>query len=256
MRLDYDNKVLFMGLETIDLNDYPKVEVLGVNCTGLDHLPWKQIEERGIKVISIQGDAQWLGVNITSTAEHTMGLILAISRNYKTALNEPYKDREEYKGHVLKDKELLIIGFGRVGKQIWDIAEAFKMKIWALEKKGDVNIEYDQWISKADYITLHIPLVGNEGFFTKEMFKQMKPTAYLINTSRDAIIEKGALIWALENRVIAGAAIDFIDDPELVHYARDHTNLVLTNHIAGATWEDQAKTEKRIQTKVEEYLKQ
>ena len=253
-----------MGLEKIDLNDYPKVEVLGVNCTGLGHLPWKQIKERGIKVISLgingsrsREDEAFMDT-ITSTAEHTIGLILALSRNYKTALNEPYKDREEYKGHTLAGKELGIIGYGRVGRQVAMRVRSFGMILCRTDTSDnlDNSFELKDLLEQGDIITLHIPLVGNEGFFTKEMFKLMKPTSYLINTSRDKIIEKGALVWALENKLIAGAAVDFIDDPELVHYARDHNNLILTPHLGGATIEDMAKTEEYIAEKIKQYIKQ
>ena len=86
------------------------------------------------------------------------------------------------------------------------------------------------------------------------MFKQMKPTAYLINTSRSGIIERGALKYALENNIIAGAAVDFVDDPELIEYADKHTNLILTNHLGGATVEDMEATEQFIENKVREYI--
>ena len=85
------------------------------------------------------------------------------------------------------------------------------------------------------------------------MFSQMKSTAYLINTSRGGVIEKGALLWALENGIIKGAAVDFVDDPQLLQYAKIHSNLILTPHLGGATFEDMSRTEEFIINKVLNY---
>ena len=248
------NKAIVIGLEKINLNDYPDLKVLGVNCTGLDHLPWEQIKERDIQVISLKDYPTFLKT-ISSTAEHTIGLIIALMRNYKTALNAPYKDREEYKGHTLNGKTLGIIGYGRIGRQVKHIAEAFGMKvIWVDSEVQQVPHTLFDLLRESDVVSLHIPLNFNENFFTTIMFQAMKPTAYLINTSRDAVIEKGALLWALENKIIAGAGVDFLDSPELLDYSLKNNNLILTNHISGNTFEDRIKTENFIIKMVENYL--
>jgi|SRR3990167_5950804 len=240
---------IVVGLEYFNPNDYPKLKVVGCNMTSVEHLPWKQIRERGIKVISLKDYPLFLST-ITSTAEHTAGLMIALLRNYKTALNYPYKERDFYIGHTLSDKVLGIIGFGRVGKQLKKMAVGFSMTVITHEK-GEPYL--DNLLEESDIVSLNIPLQGNEGFFTKEMFKKMKPTSCLINTSRDAIIEKGALQWALENSIITGAAIDFCDDKELVDYSKTHNNLILTNHISGNTFEDRERTENFIINLVENY---
>lgn len=257
MRIIHNGKAILAGLEKIDtklLDSLPNLKVIGCNCTGLDHIDLVECEKRGIEVISLQGKTEFTET-VKSTAEHTMGLIIALSRNYRRALNEPYKHREKYIGHTLGGKTLGIIGYGRVGKQLAKIADGFGMINFVIDKSFEnINTNEITFVIQSDIVSLHIPLVGNEGFFTKDMFKQMKPTAVLINTSRDKIIEKGALVWALENGIIAGAAVDFIDDEELLHYARDQDNLILTPHIGGATYEDLEKTEKFIEDRVEKYL--
>lgn len=245
------NKAIVIGLEPVDLKEYPDLKVLGVNCTGLDHLDWEEINQRSIKVISLKDFPLFMST-ITSTAEHTFGLILALLRKYRKALNAPYQEREEYKGRILSDKILGIIGFGRVGKQVKKIAVGFSMAVITHEH-GERYL--DNLLEESDIVTLHIPLEGNQGFFTKDMFLKMKPGAYLINTSRSDVIEKGALLWALQNKMIAGAAMDFIDDLELVEYSKTHDNLVLTNHIGGCTEEDMERTEAFIINQVENYIK-
>lgn len=256
MKVLHEGQAIILGLEKINLDDFPSLRVIGCNMTGTDHLPIEEIGRRGIRLISLKGETEFLRT-ITSTAEHAIGLIIALLRNYKTALNGPYEDRESYKGHTLYGKTLGIFGVGRVGKQVMNAAQILGMRVVSCDKE----ILQDKWgglvaglLEKSDVVTIHIPLSGNKGFFTRDMFQQMKPTAYLINTSRNGVIEEGALKWALENKIIAGAAVDFVDDEELVHYARDHDNLILTNHIGGCTYEDMERTEKFITDKVEEYI--
>ena len=254
----HNGKALIIGVEEINgkmLDEFPDLKVIGCPMTGTEHLPWKKIKERNIKVISLKDFPIFLST-ITSTSEHCIGLLLALMRNYRTALNPPYKERDFYKGHKLAQKTLLVIGRGRVGKQVLKIADSFGMNLLSFDRYDGDGTDIYLWnlIESADVISLHIGLSGNEGFFTKEMFQKMKPTACLINTSRDRIIEKGALIWALENKIISGAAVDFVDDLELVEYSQTHDNLILTNHISGNTFEDREKTENFIINIVNNYI--
>ena len=122
-------KGLLVGFEEFNLDDYPDLRVIGCNATGTDHLPWREINERGIKVISLFGETEFLE-SITSTAEHCMGLIISLSRNYKTALNAPYGERDSYIGHRLSGKTLGIIGGkGRISSQITKVAHSLGMKV-------------------------------------------------------------------------------------------------------------------------------
>ena len=252
MKIVSENAII-VGLEKVDaelLNKFPALKVLGCNATGLDHIDLEECKKRGIKIISLKDYPLFLST-VTSTSEHCMGLILALMRNYRIALNPPYKDREEYKGHTLSDKTLGIIGFGRVGKQLKKMAVGFSMTV-ITHDKGEPYL--DNLLEESDIISLNIPLDNNEGFFTKEMFMKMKPTACIINTSRDRIIAKGALKWVLENGIISGAAVDFVEDSELLEYSQTHHNLILTNHIAGNTFEDRQCTEDFIINVVNNYL--
>jgi len=248
---------LIVGKESVDLDYYPNLKVLGCNMTSVEHLPLEECEKRGIKVISLKGETEFLR-DITSTAEHTIGLMIALLRNYKTAFHPPYKHRDFYKGHTLNGKTLgLIGGDGRVGRQMLNMVGVFGVHVRSFDPKYGFNLHSADWhlenlLKNSDIVSLHIPLEGNEGFFTKEMFQQMLPTSYLINTSRDAIVEKGALRWALENKIIAGAAVDFIDSQDLLEYNGD--NLILTNHIGGTTFEDLKRTEEFIVNRVKEYI--
>ena len=246
-------QAIVVGLETVNLDDFPDLKVIGCNMTGTEHLPWDEINKRGIKVVSLKEYPKFLK-EITSTAEHTIGLIISILRNYRIALNPPYQDREIYKGFVMRDKKLgLIGGRGRIGKQVKKMAEGLGMKVQTHDE-NDSRKYLNFLLQDSDIVSIHIPLPGNEGFFTKEMFGLMKPTAYLLNTSRNGVIEEGALLWALQNGIIKGAGIDFIDDEDLVEYNRTQNNLILTNHIGGITHEDRKKTEDFIINEVTKWL--
>ena len=248
----FEGKAMIVGTEPFDLGKFPDVRVLGCNMTGIEHLPWAEINKRGIKVISLQGETKFLET-ITSTAEHTIGLMIALMRNYKDAFCPTIYTRNDLQGHKLRGKTLGIIGYGRVGKQVKRMAEGLGMKVLTLDEE-DSQDDLCDLLKKSDVISIHIPLFCNRGFFTKEMFNMMKPTAYLINTSRSVVVEKGALTDALKNNIISGAAVDFIEDFALVEYARTHDNLILTPHIGGNTFEDRKATENFIKSKVKHFL--
>lgn len=264
MKILHNGKAIIIGDEKLNLNDFPDLQIIGCPMTGTDHLPVDEIDSRGIKLITLREFPHFLKL-ITSTSEHTFGLIIAHLRNYKDALREPYENREFYKGHTLFGKTLGIIGLGRIGRQVKAVAEAFGMKVLTHDihdvsttpvfgkPKPTHNLE--KLLRASDIVSIHVPLPGNEGFFTEAMFGFMKSSALLINTSRDKVIQKGALLEALEHGTIHGAAIDFIDDEALREYALNHKNLLLTNHIGGVTYEDRARTEECIVNAVENFIK-
>lgn len=226
------------------LDMHPGVEVLGSPTTGLDHIDLAACKRRGVKVVSLQGEREFLD-SISSTAEHTWGLILSLARHYKQVLG--CADREL--GTKLRGKIIGIIGVeGRVGSQVKKYAEAFGMRVLGVDKKG----KYEDVLPEADFVTLHIPLVGNEGTFRYGHFLQMKRSAYFINTSRPGIVDRRALLSALEGGLIAGAAVDFFENPAEIKYNYDNSQLVLTNHIGGFTKEDRAATDAFILKKMDE----
>ena len=92
---DDDVQSVVVGLEKVDaafLDQYPNLKILGSHTTGEEHINFAECERRGINVMTLRGESEFLA-QITSTAEHTIGLIIALMRNYKAALNSPYQDR-------------------------------------------------------------------------------------------------------------------------------------------------------------------
>lgn len=250
-RILSENMALITDFKRIDdawMDAHPDVKVIGSPTTGTDHIDLEALEKRGIKLISLQGERKFLN-NITSTAEHTFGLILSLLRDYPRAFNG--RDWRPL-GQKLSGKTLGIIGCkGRIGKQMKRIAKGFGMKVIGVDKKHGSWLEL---LARSDIVTVHIPLAGNEGFINYSHFAHMKPEAYFINTSRSGVVQKGHLLQALKDGKIKGAAMDFTDDPDLVKHAENSHNLILTDHIGGNTREDRAKTDEFIIHKMKKCL--
>lgn len=241
MKVLYNGRAIIVGLEKTDIGQLPDLEVIGCNCTGLDHLPWDEIERRNIKVISLQGETEFLK-NIPSVAELTIWFMLEL-------LRKPH-ETGRFLGNQLKNRSIgLIGGAGRIGRQVEHLVHAFEAICWIYDIKYPMYQENLEAALQQDIISLHLPL--NEE--TKRMigekeFELMKPNAILINTSRPQIVDKEALIKAIKEKSIR-YGMDFYD-PELEGLA------LMTNHIGGNTVEATTQTEAFIIQKVNEYLKQ
>jgi phosphoglycerate dehydrogenase-like enzyme len=184
----------------------------------------------------------------TPTAQLTWGLILGLVRNI------PIEDRnlkaglwQTTIGPDIAGKNLGILGLGRLGTQVAAVGKAFGMEVLAWSRNmtqeraaehGARAVSKDELFSESDILTIHIPLNdSSRGIVTAHELGLMKPTAYLINTSRGPIIEEGALMDTLVNRRIAGAGLDvFHQEPLPVdHPVRKLDNVVLTPHLGYVT---------------------
>ena len=152
----------------------------------------------------------------------------------------------------LADKTIGIIGFGRIGQQVADIAEAFGMKILGFDsfktdqtgRKAFRWAELDELLSQSDVISLHCPLFPEtKGIINKESLKKMKNTAFLINTSRGPLIVDQDLADALNSGVIAGAGLDVlsVEPPSIDNPLFKAKNCIVTPHISWATKEARSR---------------
>ena len=239
--------------------------------TGIDHL-----ELRDKPLICLRDDPDFLR-GIYATAEHTWALILALVRRIPWAFEDVKQDhwnREAWQGTELRGKTLGIVGYGRVGQQVAEIAKAFGMKVIASDLPSgrhdapyrDHKVEFcilETLLKNADIVTVHVPLNDEtRGMFGIEQFKQMKKSAYFINTSRGAVVDEFELCAALTLGYLAGAAVDVVADEQgwnqhsfLGRYAREHNNLIISPHISGNTAESRRKTQIFMATKIKEFIK-
>ncbi len=231
-------------------------------ATGLDHIDVDYFEEKGGQIISLKGETDFLGT-IPSTAEHTWGLLLALIRNTVKAFDDVkngFWRRDLFKGNNLKNKKIGILGMGRVGKQVAHYAEAFGMEvgfydIQSIESKYKCFQNAEDLFTWADVVSIHIPLSKeNIHFINRELLNKLNSNSILINTSRGAIVDEIYLAELLEKNKIKGYATDVLEDElsicidknKLVALSKQGYNVIVTPHIAGATYESMEMTEEFI----------
>lgn len=189
-----------------------------------------------------------------AVAEHTFALIMAITRRLveadKLAIAQTTSFGPEVMlGTELKGKTLGILGLGRIGSRVAEIGKAFGMNVIYYDVKQNADFEVkvgaqfkatpEELLKEADIVSIHVPLLPTtKHLLNVDHLKMMKPTAYLINTSRGPVVDEHALVEALKNKVIAGAALDVGEtEPRWADGLVDLPNVVLTPHIASATIE-------------------
>ncbi len=259
------------------IDSAPNLKVIATSTTGLNHIDVEYAKKKGIRVISLRGRTGFLK-NIPSTAEETMALILALSRRLPWAFDYVKKggwDSTAWSGHQLHGKTFGLLGFGRLGKIVARYARTFGMKIIVcdpyvskkiMERGGAKKVDIATLFKESDILSLHVLLTADVYNLVKEKhLKIMKPSAYLINTARAELVEKDALLKALKNKWIAGAAVDVLWDERpdgghlkkdpLWRYAKTHENLIILPHIGGATIEAMHTTQDFIAELVLKYFK-
>jgi D-3-phosphoglycerate dehydrogenase len=237
------------------IDHLPKLEYIVTSTTGLNHIDIEYAQIKNVKVVSLKGEADFLA-SIKSTAEHTWMLVLSLLRNHinahKSVIDEGNWLRKPFLADELDGKNLGIIGFGRLGKIVSNYGNSFGMNVLAYDtKKIDenkyqvTNVTLDQLLVQSDVVILLINWSKeNENFFNEHLFSKMKKTAYFINTSRGELVNENDLISALKTNTIKGAALDVINGDssweskyegniQLLEYARNNTNLLITPHMGG-----------------------
>ena len=231
------------------LKDQARLKVIVRAGVGVDNIDVPAATREGIVVMNTPGG------NTVSTAEHTMALMLALSRNVAKA-NDSLKagrwDRTKFTGTQLGGKTLGIIGLGRVGLAVAERAQAFDMKVvgydpfMSAERALEFGIESvssvdDLW-SQCDYFTLHTPLSEEtRNIVNAAALAKMKPTARIINCARGGLIDEPALAEALTAGKIAGAAVDVFDPepPPADNPLVTHPSVLVTPHLGASTEEAQ-----------------
>jgi phosphoglycerate dehydrogenase-like enzyme len=217
---------------------------------GTDHLPVKQLWEKGVFVCNTGG------ANALSVAELAIMLMLATIRRLQP-LSASLKagtwqgDSDIMNTHELYNKTVGIIGFGNIGRRVAHLAYGFGASIIFYERleipysmKADLKarqVGLEELLTTADIVTLHVPsMEATRNLITWKELSMMKPTAYIINTSRGAVINEADLIRALNEKKISGAGLD-VWEPEppdtrdpLLHM----DNVVATPHMGALAWEN------------------
>jgi phosphoglycerate dehydrogenase-like enzyme len=191
------------------------------------------------------------GMLTPPTAELTWGLIIAIARHIPEETQNMRSGKwQTTVGIGLNGKVLGVLGLGKLGSEVARVGRAFQMEVIAWSQNltaehasslGVTRVEKDELFQRADFVTIHLILSKRtRGLVTARELALMRPTAYLINTSRGPIVEERALLDSLTNRKLAGAALDVYDEEPLPadHPLRKADNVVLTPHLGYVTVEN------------------
>lgn len=236
----HDVNVLIPEHTTVDdgiLSNAKKLRLIQTG-SGYDNIDLNSCKKHGTLLSNAPG------VNAEAVAEQVCGYLICWYRNL-ISLDVSMKQRKEsisYTGKELSDLTLGIVGFGRTGKEVARLCEAFHMNILVfsrnqiLQQNKFLQTDLDDLLQKSDAVSLHISLdQSTRNLISFQEFIKMKQDSFIINTSRGAVIDERALIHALENNLIGGAALDvFSDEPLPVESPlRSLKNVILTPHTAG-----------------------
>jgi len=184
---------------------------------------------------------------IDEVSDHTLALLLALVRKIPFAHSQIHAGRWEISSlvpiHRLRGGVLGLVGFGRIPQLVAPKAKAFGLKVVTYDPyvpneistaAGVERVDFAELVKTSDYISIHTPLMREtEGLFNADVFGQMKPTAYLINTARGAIVDEAALEQALEAGQLAGAALDVLSqEPPTASPLLGRSNVILTPHMS------------------------
>ena len=234
----------------------PQLKIVANYAVGFDNIDLKAAKERNVLIANTPGPEV-----ILSVAEHTFTLMLALAR--RITESDSFAKSGKYKGWEpmlllgvdVYGKTLGIVGLGRIGEGVAQRAvKGFGMKVLYYDVNRNANFEkeynahyvsFEELLKTSDFVSLHVPLLpSTHHLMSTKQFNLMKKTAFLINTARGPVVDEKALLKALNNKKIAGVALDVFEcEPSIDCNPTDHMelkvfpNVILTPHTASATIE-------------------
>jgi phosphoglycerate dehydrogenase-like enzyme len=248
-----DKEVLVVELEPVTkavMNAAPKLQMIG-SCRGTpSNVEMEEATRRGLPVLFTPGR------NAVSVAELTLNLMLTLARNTMPAVdslrNGVWASGDDspfikFRGIELYAKKLGLVGYGAIGKEVAQRAQALGMKVLvydpfvpeeSITAVGGIPVPLEELLKNCDFLSLHAKISDStKGMIGKAQLALMKKTAYLINTASGLLVDEEALIRVLQNKQIAGAGLDVFATEPLPknHLFLELDNVIATPHIGGAT---------------------
>lgn len=226
----------------------PNLKAVGRAGVGVDNVDMAAASEKGVAVFNAPGG------NTIAAAELTMALLISVARRIPAAdasVRSGGWNRSDFRGVELRGKTLGLIGAGRIGSEVAVRCMAFDMHVIAYdpylsptraEGLGIEMVGFDDVIQRSDFLSVHVPLnEETRGIVGHRALRQMKKSAFVVNSSRGGVVDEEALARALHDGTIAGAALDVYEQEPLPADSplREAPNLVLTPHIGASTVEAQ-----------------
>jgi len=234
---EYDiiSPFIYSKLDKETLDKLPKLKMVATRSTGMDHIDVGECGKRKIKVVNVP----IYGSN--TVAEYAFALLLAIAKKivvaHQSVENGEFSP-EGLTGVDIFGKTLGVVGVGKIGQNVIKIAKAFGMKVLGVDgfknpelakKMGFKYVTLEECLVNSDFITLHVPAIPETfHMINKKNIKLIKKGSYLINTSRGAVVETEAIVWALNNKILAGAGLDVTEEEMLV----DSVSVVMSKKIS------------------------
>jgi len=237
--------------------------------TGHNHIDVEHLKSRGVELISLKGETSFLNT-VRATPEHTFGLVLALLRNYKFSFcdnQKSFEDRELFKGYEIYQKKIGIIGLGRVGGIISEYFVCFGASV---EFYDILDVEHSDQINKID--ALNVLIDNNDivilcasysdeniAIIGKDQLDLMQGK-YFINTARGELVDEAYLLQKVKSNHFKGLALDVLSSENgnnnlnRIRKYSETQNIIITPHIAGATYESMSKTEEFIVDKLDNIL--
>ena len=230
----------------------PKLRIAANVAVGFDNIDVPVCTKRGVVATNTPG------VLDETTADFAWTLLMAVARRLvegeALARSGNWKgwDLDQLVGTDVYGKTLGIVGFGRIGRAMARRAAGFQMKIiYSDAVRAPENVEkelkaehrdFNALLAESDFVSVHVPLLPEtRGLLDAPKFYRMKPSAFLINTSRGSVVDEAALVHALESGKIAGAGLDVYENEPFIHPGLKRPNVVLAPHIASASLETRTK---------------
>ncbi len=227
--------------------------------TGIDHIDLEACTRAGVRVVSLKGEVEFLR-DVRATAELTLGLTLALLRHLPAAAAHARDggwNRDLFRGREIYQHTVGLVGVGRLGSIVARYFQALGARVVGVDPRPDVPSHVERvstlgdLLRVSDIVSLHVALDSStRGLISEREFEQMKPGAVLVNTSRGGVVDEAAMLRALKSGRLAGAALDVLSgEPDVdathpvVQYAQSNSNVILTPHIGGNTFDSFAKTE-------------
>ena len=238
------------------------LKVIGRAGAGVDNIDVPKAKEKNMIVMNTPGG------NANATAEHAFALIMSVLRKTPFANETTHKgqwEKKNIKGTELSKKTLGIVGFGNVGVRLSHLVKGFDMKILVNSKSLESrkseyphveNASFDDLITKCDILSFNCKATSDgKPMLTKDHMKQMKPTSYVINAARGNIVDENDLNEALNEGLIAGAAVDvFSKEPAKENVLFNNPKAILTPHIAASTTEASIVVAEMVANQLSDFL--